>query len=135
MDTVTLHYDRDGNAKSTGDARFTLDPDASEGVDEREHGGFVAVLPDGTNLPIRANVYRPDGGDREEGYTLELDAGEVHVAEATSSEGTASAANPLVAMAKAGDVDGLAAWYEANVEGIGEKLARKNAEKMIEKHS
>lgn len=131
--TVRAVYERDGIVDSTGDLRLRLNLDESSGIEERDNGGLVAHLPDGTNVPFRRNIYRSEPEARESRYVLEIEPGEVHTAEATAEGGAeAVASDPITAMAKAGDRAGLVEYYQS-VPGIGEAKAGNLADAALDR--
>lgn len=131
--TVRAVYERDGLVESTGDLRLTLDVDSSTGVEERESGGLVAHLPDGTNVPLRRNIYRSEPKARESRYVIEVETGTVHTAEAATEGGSeAVASDPITAMAMAGERAGLVEYYQS-VPGIGEKKAESLADAALDR--
>lgn len=137
---ATAVYDRNGEAGS-GDLRFDLNVEASEDVSifeiEKEGRDNIEIpyleLADGTNVPLNRRIFRPNGAEGESRYVLEVPAGEVSVAEASTDAGaTAAPSDPVTAMAVAGDRDGLIAFYEG-VDGIGPKKAESLAESAIDR--
>lgn len=89
-----LRFDRNGES-SKGDARFTLNEDASDVAVHGKHNLYVPVTAkDGTELrlTLRRNVYVP-GGDNVESVTFHVTAGDVTRSATRAAPAEAAAAS------------------------------------------